>query len=346
MHHHNESSLNIPGEPVAPSCQPDLHRVRNTQLSDALKLERTAVSRTSLAKLGKPVKDWNEIKRRNHEITIARKKQLEGIESSEIFKATVEAKINEAGAHGRVWDNFRRCGVETVWVVCFGCGRATERHYDCNSRWCPRCNWRVTDRRRRDLEDMTNGLSDVLHVVLTQRNSTSITRKLVTKSRSNLLKLRHWHVTKRVIGGCASMEFTNEQRGWHLHWHLLLHSRFVCHNCLAFDWGRLVNQDYAIVKVIPVAEKSYVQEVCKYAVKGSEIAKWSGDNIVNFVNATEGIRMFSVFGSFIEQRRFVKAARETQTVQRRPCECGCDQITIGRTKAEALTRRTFQYLRS
>lgn len=282
----------------------------------AVKLERTAVTQHRLAKI-------------RRERTLAAAKQQEGFESAEIFKLSVEARLAPLALSDVWWRNFQRCGREDVWIMCASCERTQQRKYACNNRWCPRCNWRVSERRRKFLEKLTHGMTNVKHVVLTQRNFKNLTHQVIQKSRSNLLKLRRRLVTSRVFGGCASLEFTNESTGWHMHWHLLLHTRFICANCLAFEWGQLCGQSYAIVKVLPVDDQSYVQEVCKYAVKGSEIARWTGEQVKDFVEAQRKIRMFSVFGTFAKVASLARAAVEAERVRPEPCECGCQQLIVG-----------------
>jgi hypothetical protein len=183
-------------------------------------------------------------------------------------------------------------------------------------------------------------MTNVKHVVLTQRNFPTLTHGIIQRSRSNLLKLRRRLITARVFGGCASLEFTNEATGWHMHWHLLLHTRFICANCLAYEWGQLCGQSFAIVKVLPVDDRSYVQEVCKYAVKGSEIARWSGEQVKEFVESQRKIRMFSVFGTFAKVASLARAAVEVDKVRPEPCECGCTTRLVGHS--EMMVKRMFR----
>lgn len=285
-----------------------------------VKLERTAVTLQRLAKI-------------RRERALAALKQQEGFESAEIFKLSVEARLAPFALSDIWFRNFMRCGREDLWLMCAHCERTQQRKFACNNRWCPRCNWRVSERRRKFLEKLTAGMTNVKHVVLTQKNFPRLSHGIIQKSRSNLLKLRRRLIASRVFGGCASLEFTNEDTGWHMHWHLLLHTRFICANCLAFEWGQLCQQSYAIVKVLAVDDRSYVQEVCKYAVKGSEIARWSGEQVKNFVEAQRKIRMFSVFGSFAKVAALARAAVEAERVRPEPCECGCAQLIVGTSEA-------------
>lgn len=267
--------------------------------------------------------EWRQLR---IEQTARAKAQIEGFESSEIFKASIEAKLREAGVAGAWFTNMQRCGRESFGLLCPCCGEYEEKHYQCSNRICPSCNWRVAGRRRDLLEKITRGLPEkILHVVVTQRNFYTDLRSEIRKSRANLLKLRRQSIFTKISGGCASLELTNEGRGWHLHWHLLVAATgFVGSDKLAVAWGELVGQDYAIVKIKPVKEGSYLQEVCKYAAKPSEVAKWPAARVAEFVEACRGTRMFTVFGKFAEMRKYAAnvLAAEKKLNNARPCACG------------------------
>lgn len=267
------------------------------------------------------------------EATRRAKLQMQGFESSEIFKASIEAKLTEAGCSDRWFLNMKRCGQESFYIMCPNCGDGHEASYQCSNKICPRCNWRIANRRRELLEKITAGMPNtLLHVVLTQRNFYDDLAGEIKRSRANLLRLRRQKIFGKISGGCASMEITNEKKGWHLHWHLLVAATgfFDAHK-LAAVWGQLVGQDFAIVKTKPVAEGSYLQEICKYAAKGSDIAKWKPSQIKQFVDACQRVRMFTVFGQFAKIRKYaaqlVKLERSASRVGK--CPCGCDTAVFG-----------------
>lgn len=273
---------------------------------------------------------------RKRELSAARKKQLEGIESQDIFKASIESKLLEAGAKSlcleNEWSwfkNYQRCGQETFYMMCQDCSRGHEASYQCCLKWCPRCNWRITSKRRGILEEMTRNMVNMKHVVLTQKNFDHLTREKIMESRKALFDLRRRSIFGKVSGGCASMEFTNERRGWHMHWHLLLASPFIDASRLAVEWGGLVGQEYAIVKVKEVGEKDYLQELLKYVVEGSELAKWTPSQILEFVTALQGTRLFTTFGKFREIAKLARALAEEKREGKHACECGCTQIIVG-----------------
>lgn len=214
-------------------------------------------------------------------------------------------------------------------MMCQDCSRGHEASYQCSLKWCPRCNWRITSKRRGILEEMTRGMNNMKHVVLTQRNFDHLTREKIMQSRKALFDLRRRSIFGKVSGGCASMEFTNERKGWHMHWHLLLATPFIDAHRLAIEWGNLVEQEYAIVKVKAVGESDYLQELLKYVVEGSELAKWSPSQILEFVTALQGTRLFTTFGKFREIAKLARALAEEKREGKHRCECGCSQIIVG-----------------
>lgn len=254
---------------------------------------------------------WRELKIQRR---AAERKQLEGIESQDIFKLCIESKLEAAGAkdwcasHDEKWfDNFLRCGRETFYVLCGVCRDGHEAHYQCSLKWCPRCNWRISMKRRELLGQMTKGMYQVKHVVLTQKNFEQLTREKIQESRKHLFALRRQKIFGKITGGCASLEFTNEGNGWHMHWHLLVQTNWIDAHQLSIAWGQLVGQEFAIVKIKDVSEKSYLQELCKYVVEGSELSKWPKEKILQFVSALRGTRCFTTFGAF---RHLQKCSRE------------------------------------
>jgi len=266
-----------------------------------------------------------------HDEWLAKKRaseaQGEGFESSEVFKATVEAKLWRQW-QGKSCESFFKCGHTTFYRECRNCGETKELPYHCNLKWCPSCNWRITASRKTELRRITEGVPNLKHMVLTQRNFEHLTQDKIRETRKNLLKLRRKKIMGKVRAGCCSLEFTNERRGWHMHWHLLLDVPFICEQELARQWGKLVGQEYAIVRCRAVRGKDYVTEVCKYVVEGSEIAGWSAAQILEFVSALDGTRLFSVYGEWQKRRKQVKAAMKADQVPQM-CECGCESFIYG-----------------
>jgi hypothetical protein len=131
---------------------------------------------------------------------------------------------------------------------------------------------------------------------------------------------------RRVRGGCVSTEITNEGNGWHLHAHMLIDVRWLDMEQVSKKWGKIVGQNFAIVKIKDVRAGDYLQEICKYVVEGSELAKWQPDQINEFVQAVRGLRMFNSFGSL---RQLAPQIRQEIFAQKPPptvCACGCGKF--------------------
>ena len=256
-----------------------------------------------------------------------RETQIEGFDVARLHKDSVEAKLFPAwtGARAR---SFAKCGREKLYRECRECGATETYDYHCNLKWCPCCNWRVTHLRAKELRYLTAGLRNLKHCVLTQRNFEHLTRDKIKKTRDNLAKLRRSKLFKPVVGGCCSLEFTNEGNGWHMHWHMLLESGFIDEQLLAVQWGKYVGQEFAIVRCRAVGDNDYIREVSKYVVEGSEIARWPRETVLEFVNALDSTRLFSVYGAWKDRRAAARAAMNAD----RPmptCDCGSIHFIYG-----------------
>jgi hypothetical protein len=275
--------------------------------------------------------------------------QTSFLASDLVFKSSILAKLREVNAEqvcssrNESWfGNFERCGIEKSWLMCESCERAHEITYSCSQRFCPNCAWKVALKRKKFIEALTDEMYSVKHVVLTQKNFAELKHTDIVQSRKNLFDLRRKKVFGKVTGGCASLEFTNEDTGWHMHWHLLLQSGWIEADKLSIAWGKLVNQTFAIVKIKDVSEKSYVQEVCKYVAKGSEIAGWKPQQILDFIVALRDTRTFSTFGKFRELAKFARLKAESEKPETPACECGGTDYVFG--EDESACRRIIRKL--
>jgi hypothetical protein len=172
--------------------------------------------------------------------------------------------------------------------------------------------------------------------VTTQKNFPVLTHRAIRQHQVSLAKFRRTTVMEKVRGGCVSTEITNEGHGWHLHAHWLLDVPWLDMPEVSVAWGKLVGQNFAIVKVKDVAGREYAHEVCKYLAKGSEIASWQPDQINEFVRAVKGIRFFASFGSLFKLGPQIRAEINAQKNPPAFCECGNDHFVFRTEVAEIL----------
>lgn len=239
----------------------------------------------------------------------------------EIDRDTICRKLADAGRL-ELTRGMGDCHSEQTFKVCTGCSRARVFWNRCETKFCPICAPRLARERRDKVEWWATQIRTPKHVVLTCRNTATITKQQVLAYKANLVALRRQKWCANWKGGFYSIETTNESRGWHIHFHLLVDSRFIDEQRLAIEWGKLNGQDFAIVKVLPVNDGSYLKEVLKYNVKGSQMAKWSGSDIAAFMDAFHHVKTFDTFGSLRECRAAWKKWKDEQKVPEETCECG------------------------
>ena len=224
--------------------------------------------------------------------------------------------------------NFSRCGQEDIYRTCRGCHTVQKFKYRCCIKWCPMCNWRITESRRQVLKYWTSRIHQPKHLVTTMRNYEVLTRSSLKRFGKCLAKMRRAVCFQEVKGGCVSIEITNERRGWHVHAHWLLDCRWLDMPEVSRSWAALVKQDFSICKVKDLRKADYLQEVCKYVVEGSELAGWPAEEIHQFVQAVRGRRMFFVFGSLFKLGPEIRAAIKRNAPPPPVCECGCSRFTF------------------
>ena len=242
-------------------------------------------------------------------------------------KETIRAKLDGLLETNQFF-NFARCGREQVFKTCRGCRQVEAFDYQCNLKWCPRCQWRITERRKNILALWGSRITQPKHLVLTQKNFQILTRARLRAHTRALAKMRRTKSLAAVKGGCVSVEITNEGNGWHLHSHWLIDVRWLDMPSVARAWGKLVDQNYAVCKVMDVRDQSYLQEVTKYVCEGSAMAQWAPEHILEFVTAIRGRRFFFPFGSLFKLARGIREEIEAEKPHARACACGCEDFTF------------------
>jgi hypothetical protein len=250
------------------------------------------------------------------------RKQLQLLAENDLHAEAVKQKLKGLVETNQVW-NFFKCGVDRIFKTCKGCGGVTQFEYSCSLKWCPRCQWKITERRRQLLAHWVKRISQPKHLVLTQKNFPILTPTRLREHQKNLARIRRLKCWKKVKGGCVSIEITNEDKGWHLHSHWLLDVRWLDMETISREWGRLCGQEFAIVKIMDCRDSEYLQEVTKYVVEGSELAKWPAEHVAEFVTAIRGRRFFFAFGSLFKLGKEIRAEVAADRPAAQPCECGC-----------------------
>lgn len=242
-----------------------------------------------------------------------------------IHKNTVAAKLRTVGEKDRA-DKLEFCHTEAIWATCTGCRKAKRFLNRCERFYCPECQPTLAKQRARQVEWWTREIDQPKHVVLTLQNFPTLTKDLVRHAKKCLAKLRRTVFAKKWRGGFYSMEVTNEGKGWHLHFHLLIDARWIDAIELGVQWNKVNGGWGRIVKVKDCRQGDYIKEVTKYAVKGNMLASWTGSEIAEFITAFDGVRTFGVFGSLYGKRTKFKEWIAQIIDTALTCSCGCQHF--------------------
>jgi hypothetical protein len=240
-------------------------------------------------------------------------------------KNSAAAKLRSIGRITEA-EKLERC--HTIYTVaqCSKCQKVQKFPNRCDLFYCAECQPRLSADRRKAVEWWTKTIAQPKHVVLTLKNTPDLTRG----HKNELLKwfnnLRRRKFARNWLGGFYRIEVTNEGRGWHLHLHALINAHWIDEIELSLQWQDVTNGFGRIVRVRDCRQRSYLEEVTKYAVKGAQLAAWLPDQIATFIDAFDGAKTFGVFGDLYGKRtefaEWFKAVRDA----RPGCPCGCNEL--------------------
>ena len=326
------SVVPIPTRTLDPGIHSALKPVGN---NPALQLEQEVVT----SHFHSLIKSRSEAKRKRD------REQQKLLSDGDVFRETILGKLRGI-CDTRQVRNCDRCGREDIYRTCKSCGDVRTFKYRCSIKWCPLCNWRIVAERQAILKKWLTRIDQPKHLVTTQRNFNVLTTRSIREHTYRLAQLRRSKVFRPVRGGCVSVEITNETRGWHLHAHWLVDARWIDAAELSRTWGKIVGQDFAIVKVMDARNKlHYQRELAKYVVSGSEIAKWQGEEIHQFIRAVKGRRFFFTFGSLFKHAREIRREINQEKSHDTACDCGCNQFRF-EDETTAILRDIRQQQRS
>lgn len=254
-------------------------------------------------------------------------KQTEFWRATTAQRESIVAKLREAGIDG-IAEKMGNCGRWGSVAECRGCGVAKAFRNRCDLLVCPSCQPKIARDRRDQISWWTKQIEQPKHIVLTLRNRAEISGDFVAFVLGSFTRLRRRKFATNWLGGCWSLEVTNEGRGWHVHLHILVDAPWVDSKKLSHHWNSCTAGEGYIVSVKDCRRTDYLQEVTKYAVKGSQLAAWPSADVAAFVLALNGRRTFGIFGSLYGQRAEFTAAVAELVEERNTCGCGCSRWRI------------------
>jgi len=215
------------------------------------------------------------------------------------------------------------CHTRQTGACCKSCDRTKFFWNRCDLRFCPLCARRLSRERKQQFQFWVNKIDRPKFLTLTIKNTPSLQGGIVIV-KSAWKSLRRSVLFRNVRSGLWSLEVTNQGRGWHVHLHALLDSGYLPQEAIEVAWSKRVGQLKSIVDIRQKTGEAATREALKYCCKPEELAKWPIPLLLEYVDQTEGLRMFGVFGQLHSQRsewtEFVKDLRAESS----KCECGCN----------------------
>ncbi len=290
----------------------DPHAIAKLQLGteDAILLERRSITRhPALPPHGQGV----------------RPRQLEIWRSATAQKNSIAAKLRscnqDALAH-----KLENCHTYYTVALCGTCGLTRKFPNRCNLFCCPECAAALARNRCQQIEWWTELIHQPKHLVLTVKNVRNLERGHIVELREAFTRLRHHKFARNWRGGFYSIQITKRKHGWHPHIHCLVDAPFIDKAALEQAWARASRQSGKIVHIRDARQGDYLREVTRYAVGGSQLAKWTAPDICAFISAFVNLRTFGVFGTLYGARTHFKEFIASVRESRRRCPCGSSDV--------------------
>lgn len=244
--------------------------------------------------------------------------QSAAFEHARTLRAKVLARLVDED-EDELANSLAKCG-EQFLLHCTNCGHQHVAEKRCSQKWCPVCVRKISTQRSLKYSRAAEQCQWPLFLTLTRANIGDLSVQDIRDLRRRFGKFRRqifW--AANVKGGVACMEITNTGRGWHPHLHCLLDCRWLAIKTpepkpyysravkaerfkraaaeLESNWSKCLGQLVSSVKVKRTSGPDIVKEVCKYAVKGSDLVE-SPDPIGPAIWAMKSTRLVTTFGSF------------------------------------------------
>ena len=208
------------------------------------------------------------------------------------------------------------CGTPVpLTCTCCGEGRLAETH--CMRRYCPTCQPLVTAQRHSRWSHALSKLQWPLFITLTIPNSEDPESLRFLRKKWSSFRRRKI-IADQVKGGIATFEVTNKGAGWHPHLHAIIDCEWLAihtpkpapfdttavikQKCktaqleLSAQWAHMIGEDSAIVWAHRVYGDQAINEVLKYAAKGSDLIT-SPQPIAPMLRVISKTRTLTGFGS-------------------------------------------------
>jgi len=150
------------------------------------------------------------------------------------------------------------------------------------------------------------GTTRLRFATLTLKASDQVLKERLEFLRSSFSRLRKTALWKRsVTAGVACLEVKRYKTvgGWHCHYHLLFHGRYIVRTELARTWKAITGDSDVVDVRLAKSRKNVARYVVKYASKPLDTTYVGVDALLDeAVVALKGVRLVDTFGAWRGQK--------------------------------------------
>jgi hypothetical protein len=240
------------------------------------------------------------------------------------------AMLKEGGLFEKA-DALGDCHQYQTIAQCNGCSKVVSFWNRCDVFWCPQCSPRLSKKRLEGLMFFVEKMQRTKHLVLTLKNTEVLTKEYLSWARACLSRFRRRQLFRSAKSGLWAMEITNEGKGWHVHFHLVVDCAWLPVREVSAAWESVCGDGSRVVWIEDASrgglKANLPRYVTKYCGKGFRPESWTSAQLCEFALAVEDGRTFGVFGELLGARSEWREWLRVHTANKRLCECGCGQKT-------------------
>lgn len=171
----------------------------------------------------------------------------------------------------------------------------------CRDRWCTPC---ALDRARIIAHNVLDlaGTTRLRFATLTLKAEPTILVQRLSDLRAFFLRLKRTSLWKRSVSAgiaCIEVKRYKTVEGWHCHYHLLFHGKYIVRQELADTWKRITGDSDIVDVRLAKSHRNVVRYITKYVSKPLDMSYLHDDTLLDeAVVALKGVRLVDTFGSW------------------------------------------------
>jgi hypothetical protein len=171
----------------------------------------------------------------------------------------------------------------------------------CRDRLCPTCGIHRAGVLRMKIDGLCKRARSIRFLTLTMPANKRTLGQRVDELHAGMRRLRAMKRWKDLVrGGVFTVEATRGSDGkhWHVHAHILIEGDYYHHEQIKADWSHAIGAKAIIhIEAVHDREKAALY-LSKYLSKGTDVAAWTDEEIIEFAEQMHRRRVVGTFGKW------------------------------------------------